>query len=392
MYKFLPYMTNDGSVGLYNDSVNDIYHSAFGALTEAYEKFVEPAKDILGSKKNIRVLDICYGIGYNTKAFMNELLKTDLSDKTIKIDCVDNNKTLIELSPFIKSDINFFSRLKYKSELRKNISNYDEAKKITSLKINNKKNYKIHDIVNKILVKNLLDEFGYDFLSEESKKILTDKEDYVFFDVNVLNFYKILLKNEVLLHQNKNKMPFVHNIYYKNISKRFKKNIHEHNFNNVEVKFYNSDIRDYITRYNQDNYDIVFLDGFTPAKCPCIWSIDFFSELYNTISTDSLLLTYNTSAPVRSAMLQAGFFIGDTYNNINNIVGTTASKNSSMIKHSISDKHKGLLNTKAGIPYRDVNLSLDNDTILLNRQIEVDKSDLISSSKYLKEWEKTNEK
>ena len=40
MYEFHPYFTNDGSVGLFNTDFDDIYHSATGALTEAYEKFI----------------------------------------------------------------------------------------------------------------------------------------------------------------------------------------------------------------------------------------------------------------------------------------------------------------------------------------------------------------
>ena len=47
MYKFLPYMTNDLSIGLYDEEVNDIYHSAYGALTEAYDKFTNPVKDFI---------------------------------------------------------------------------------------------------------------------------------------------------------------------------------------------------------------------------------------------------------------------------------------------------------------------------------------------------------
>ena len=43
MYKFYPYFTNDGSVGLYSEEDDDIYHSTYGALTEAYEKFILPA-------------------------------------------------------------------------------------------------------------------------------------------------------------------------------------------------------------------------------------------------------------------------------------------------------------------------------------------------------------
>ena len=40
MSEFQPYYTNDGSVGLYSENYNDIYHSVSGALTEAYEKFI----------------------------------------------------------------------------------------------------------------------------------------------------------------------------------------------------------------------------------------------------------------------------------------------------------------------------------------------------------------
>jgi hypothetical protein len=72
MSRFHPYFTNDGSVGLYSDDFDDIYHSTTGALTEAYEKFILPIDfDWLLSLERINVLDICYGIGYNSKSFLN---------------------------------------------------------------------------------------------------------------------------------------------------------------------------------------------------------------------------------------------------------------------------------------------------------------------------------
>ena len=76
MYKLYPYFTNDGSVGLFSPTDNDIYHSTYGALTEAYEKFVLPAdiETYLSNKSEIKVLDICYGIGYNSKSFINYIL------------------------------------------------------------------------------------------------------------------------------------------------------------------------------------------------------------------------------------------------------------------------------------------------------------------------------
>ena len=59
MSEFQPYFTNDGSVGLYSENFDDIYHSASGALTEAYEKFVYPIDwDVLLVHDNIKILDI----------------------------------------------------------------------------------------------------------------------------------------------------------------------------------------------------------------------------------------------------------------------------------------------------------------------------------------------
>ena len=83
MYEFHPYITNDGSVGLYSPDFNDIYHSATGALTEAYEKFILPV-DInkLLQKDSIKVLDICYGIGYNSKSFLNLIFEKNFQKKS----------------------------------------------------------------------------------------------------------------------------------------------------------------------------------------------------------------------------------------------------------------------------------------------------------------------
>ena len=76
MYKLYPYFTNDGSVGLFSPDVDDIYHSTYGALTEAYEKFILPSniKDFLKKNNEIKILDICFGIGYNSKSIINFLL------------------------------------------------------------------------------------------------------------------------------------------------------------------------------------------------------------------------------------------------------------------------------------------------------------------------------
>ena len=382
MVTFLPYMTNDFSVGLFNEEVNDIYHSAYGALSEAFEKFL-PALDILDTN-NLNVLDICYGIGYNSKALISNCLDKDYN---IKIDCVDIDKTLMELSPFISSNINLFKRFIYKNKLTFNINNYNAAKKIINIKSKNKK-YKINKFVNYIILKNLISSFAKDndfkILSDETEKILLNHKNRPFFDLDTIKFYKFLSKKRVYLYQNKNISTFVHNIYYNYISNSNKIYKKLANSNNINLKFYSKDIRLFLKNSN-NLYNLVFLDGFTPAKCPSIWSVEFFTELFNHLSDDGVIITYNMSAPVRHAMIISGFFIGNVLDSKNKKIGTVAIKNKSLIKNKLTEKEMRLLNTKAGIPYRDENLSLENDIILINRENEIKNANLITSSKYFKE-------
>ena len=125
MYKLFPYFTNDGSVGLFSPDADDIYHSTYGALTEAYEKFILPSnlKNFLKKNNEIKILDICFGIGYNSKSLINYVLdflynepiytdknkytdKIDTNNKKFKIyiQAIDNDKNLAYLSPFFISN------------------------------------------------------------------------------------------------------------------------------------------------------------------------------------------------------------------------------------------------------------------------------------------------
>lgn len=73
-YEF--YYTQDGSIGLYSYADNDVYHSKFGAVSEAWEKFILPSgiDKLINTKEEINVLDLCYGIGYNTKTLMSYVI------------------------------------------------------------------------------------------------------------------------------------------------------------------------------------------------------------------------------------------------------------------------------------------------------------------------------
>jgi tRNA U34 5-methylaminomethyl-2-thiouridine-forming methyltransferase MnmC len=62
--------TKDGSLTLKSEKYNECYHSSEGAYTESLYKHVLPGYEI--AKKfdyyggEIRILDICFGLGYNT--------------------------------------------------------------------------------------------------------------------------------------------------------------------------------------------------------------------------------------------------------------------------------------------------------------------------------------
>lgn len=140
-----------------------------------------------------------------------------------------------------------------------------------------------------------------------------------------------------------------------------------------------------ILKDDKKKYDIVFLDAFTPSKCPMLWTYDFLKLIYNHLSDGGLLITYSSAAPVRNALLECGFYIGYNFNEISNrFDGTIASKNKSMIKYELSECDLRLLKTKAGIIYRDKDLNADNEAILLERKIRADQSNLESSTHFKK--------
>lgn len=69
--------TDDGSLSLHETSLNELYHNSAGAFTEAITNYVEPAMQFLKLSRafgsSLRVLDSCFGLGYNSLALANVL-------------------------------------------------------------------------------------------------------------------------------------------------------------------------------------------------------------------------------------------------------------------------------------------------------------------------------
>lgn len=507
MYEIYPYITNDGSVGLFSPGDDDIYHSTCGALSESWQKFIFPSHlvEYISAHKRVKILDICYGIGYNSKTalqvFLNEVSKnnknkvlkkyskitksssynveaiytdniydpkikanknmsiesigsdnisskinddedeilsqkenspnycsesiysdnveiqnaslfskinnetynssvkfddktSDSSDvdkrKQILIDAVDTDNILIELSPFISRGIKnnkFFHEYiidKY-HRLRSPQDKITQIKKMQKSKlVKLDKCLEIDQEVLIIILKKLLESN----LNLENdiifNSILSKNKFYPFFDKFMINLAKFYANKGYNSNLKKNKMAFLHNIYYRYISKSYKKALKMLSDSKIDLNFHNQDARAFVM-HSESTYNFIFLDAFTPAKCPNLWSLEFFKELYSKLDDDGMILTYSNSAAVRGAFLHNGFYVGKIYDkSINKFIGTVATKDPRLIEYKLDNRDIDLINSKAGICYRDENLNLNNEAILKNREIEVENSNLVSSSKVMK--------
>lgn len=444
MYKLYPYFTNDGSVGLFSPTDNDIYHSTYGALTEAYEKFVLPAdiETYLSNKSEIKVLDICYGIGYNSKSFINYIFNLknfskNASHSNMYIDTIDKDNIFkgyciekIDNDKISKCDNricvdkihndNAFQELLHESYKKNDFKIYIKAidtdailaflspfiicdkknlPKDYKLPFNNEKiskmlhkspksKIKFSKEINVIFLLKILENHPEIYENKDLASILTSKEYHQFFEPFILHLFELYRLERGINTPKSRVTAFLHNIYYNYLSKRYKTALKSPIFNKFIFDLKINDARkEIITDANK--YDLIFLDAFTPAKCPMLWSVDFFKLLYEHLDDNGRILTYSNSATIRNAFINAGFYIGKIYNNTSGkFMGTIATKNKSLIKNDLSEYDLGLLKTKAGVFYRDKNLNGLNDEILATHKREVETSDLESSSHYIKRMKK----
>lgn len=71
---FTPQPTADGSSTFFSQEFDELFHSHYGARQESFLKFAGPTQ--LASKANksvLRLLDVCYGLGYNTAAALQTI-------------------------------------------------------------------------------------------------------------------------------------------------------------------------------------------------------------------------------------------------------------------------------------------------------------------------------
>ncbi len=75
-------LCEDGTNTLYSKEFDEPYHSTKdGALHESLEKYVKPSFALKKEKRQLTILDICFGLGYNTFATLFYIKKQKLSTK-----------------------------------------------------------------------------------------------------------------------------------------------------------------------------------------------------------------------------------------------------------------------------------------------------------------------
>jgi len=91
-----PVVTSDGSKTLYSAGFGEAYHSERdGALYESLEKHVRSAFRFVGDREQLMILDICFGLGYNTLATLYYVRKNHLPVK-IHIISPELDRELVE--------------------------------------------------------------------------------------------------------------------------------------------------------------------------------------------------------------------------------------------------------------------------------------------------------
>lgn len=196
-------ITPDGSVTFHNEQFGEAYHSKSGAKEEAVKKFVEPCNiKELAKTGSIRILDVCFGLGYNTAA---------------AIDCAlaENPQCLIEA-------------------------------------------------------------VGLENDPEILQTILTLPDSFAHYT---------LIKEAI-------------------------KNDYAYEKNNVRIKILLGNAQETIKTLSKE-FDVVFLDPFSPKKCPELWTASFFKDIVALLRKEGRLATYSCARIVRENLKGAGFTVFD---------------------------------------------------------------------------------
>ena len=281
---FTPKSTADGSYTFFSTEFQETFHSSFGAKQEAEVRYIEPCQieQLAKQKSTIRLLDVCYGLGYNSAAAIETAWSVN---PRCRIELV-----ALELKPDVPQQA-----------------------------------------------------IAYDLLSS--------------WQFRIPEFLAELASESSLCRE----------------------------FLTAELIF--GDARQTIQAIADRDWqaDAIFLDPFSPSKCPQLWTIEFIEQVARCLSPMGRLATYSCSAAVRTALRTAGLHLGSVTGAGRKSPGTICSFEYKNLP-GLSEREREHLQTRAAIPYRDRTSQDSREQIIDNRQREQQTSSLESTSKWRKRW------
>jgi tRNA U34 5-methylaminomethyl-2-thiouridine-forming methyltransferase MnmC len=192
--------TKDGSVTYHDSDFCETYHSTSGAKEEADKKYAETCK--ISERDQVDILDICFGLGYNSAAAIDQF-----KGRRISITALEIYQGIIE--------------------------------EITQL----------------------CKESSYPFKCADIMRAVAEKNKYA--------------------------------------------------DKTISVNLIMGDARETIKPLKPNSFDVVFLDPFSPKRCPELWTEGFFKEIYRVMRPNSILATYSCAGVVRRNLKAAGFVVED---------------------------------------------------------------------------------
>lgn len=95
--------TDDGSYSCYDAETGELQHNSIGAYTEALEHYCKPsgAVERLKETGSLRVLDACFGLGYNTWVLLDQIIRDPEVRGSLTLVCVEKDPAILATCPLI---------------------------------------------------------------------------------------------------------------------------------------------------------------------------------------------------------------------------------------------------------------------------------------------------
>lgn len=140
----------------------------------------------------------------------------------------------------------------------------------------------------------------------------------------------------------------------------------------AHLQLYSGDARQTLPK--RDTFDIVFHDGFSPDCNPELWTLDFLRELKRHLNPGAVMVSYSSAYPFRGALFKLGFAVGESIPFGRRRGGTIAATELPETAQNLPKKERGIiLQSTAGVPYRDRALTCEREVIFARHAATVAK-------------------